>query len=87
MRRIGPATALLLVAALAAGCGTVVDGTAKPAPNLKPRPLTGATVKQVLLDGATLSRMLSQPLVARNPPEFGGPEALYHKDEAVSPAR
>lgn len=86
MRRIWAATALLLVAALAAGCGTVVGGTARPAPNLKPRPLSGATVKQVLLDGATLSRMLSQPFVARNPPEFGGPETLYHKDETVSPA-
>jgi len=86
VRRVGPAAALLVVAALAVGCGGVVNGTAKPAPNLKPRPLTGEAVKQVLLDGAALSRMLDQPFVARNPPEFGGPEALYHKDETVSPA-
>lgn len=77
MRIVGPAAALTAVAALAAGCGTVVDGTAKPAPNLKPRPLSGATVKQVLLDGAALSRMLNQPFVSRKPAEFGGPEKLY----------
>ncbi|MDT5145915.1 MAG: hypothetical protein QOC58_560, partial [Mycobacterium sp.] len=47
-----------MVACLAAGCGGVVDGTAKPAPNLKPRPLTGQTVQRALLDDATLSRML-----------------------------
>ncbi|OBH05618.1 hypothetical protein A5696_26610 [Mycobacterium sp. E2699] len=86
MRITGVAAALAVIAALAVGCGGVVGGTAKPAPNLKPRPLTGATVKQVLLDGATLSRMLSQPFVARNPAESGGPEILYHKDETVSPA-
>ncbi len=85
MRITGQAAALMVVAALAAGCGGVVEGTAKPAPNLKPRPLTGATVKQVLLDGATLSRMLGQAFVARDPAEFGGPETLYHKDETVSP--
>ena len=78
--------ALTVVAALAVGCGPVVDGTAKPAPNLKPRPLTGETVRQVPLDDAALSRMLNQPFVARKPPEFGGPEKLYQRDEAVSPA-
>ncbi len=78
--------ALTVVAALAVACGPVVDGTAKPAPNLKPRPLTGETVRQVLLDDAALSRMLSQPFVARTPPEFGGPDKLNQKDESVSPA-
>ncbi|HEX5255057.1 MAG TPA: sensor domain-containing protein [Mycobacterium sp.] len=77
MRIRGIATALLAVAALATGCGGVVAGTAKPAANLKPGPLSGATVKQVLLDGATLSRMLNQTFVARDPAEFGGPEKLY----------
>ena len=64
MRTVGSAAALLMVAALAVGCGAVVDGTAKPAPNLKPRPLTGQTVRQVPLDDAALSRMLGQPFVA-----------------------
>ena len=86
MRIVGPATALTVVAALAVGCGAVVGGTAKPAPNLKPRPLTGETVRQVLLDDAALSRMLSQPFVARKPAEFGGPDKLSQKDESVSPA-
>lgn len=86
MRIVGPVAALAVVAALAAGCGTVVDGTAQPAPNLKPRPLTGGAVRQVLLDDAALSRMLNQPFVARKPPEFGGPEKLYARNEAVSPA-
>ncbi len=62
MRIRGMATALMAVAALATGCGGVVAGVAKPAPNLKPGPLSGATVKQVLLDGATLSRMLNRDL-------------------------
>jgi hypothetical protein len=90
MRIVGPATALTVVAALAVGCGAVggevVQGTAKPAPNLKPRPLTGETVKQVLLDDAALSRMLNQPFVARKPPEFGGPDKLYQRNSPVSPA-
>jgi hypothetical protein len=68
----------MMVAALAAGCGGVVDGTAKPAPNIKPRPLTGPTVREVLLDGAALSRMLNQPFVSRKPGDFGGPEKLYN---------
>jgi len=86
VRTVGTAAVFTLVAALAVGCGGVVDGTAKPAPNLKPRPLTGATVRQVPLDDAALSRMLGQPFVARKPPEFGGPDMLYQKDESVSPA-
>ncbi|HXB89754.1 sensor domain-containing protein [Mycobacterium sp.] len=77
MRTFGSATALVMIAALAVGCGGVVDGTATPAPNLKPRPLTGASVRQVPLDDVTLSRMLGQPFVGRIPPEFGGPEKLY----------
>jgi hypothetical protein len=80
---------LTVVAALAVGCGAVggqvVQGTAKPAPNLKPRPLTGETVRQVLLDDAALSRMLSQPFVARKPPVFGGPDKLFQSDTPVSP--
>lgn len=78
------AAALTAVAALAAGCGGVVEGTAKPAPNLKPRPLRGATVRQVLLDGATLSRMLNQPFVSRQPAEYGGPDKLYQIGGSMS---
>ncbi|OBG28016.1 sensor domain-containing protein [Mycobacterium sp. 852002-51057_SCH5723018] len=77
MRIVGPVASLTLVVALAAGCGGVVEGTAKPAPNLKPRPLAGQTVRQVLLDGAALSRMLNQPFVSRKPGDFGGAEKLY----------
>ena len=86
MRTVGSATALLVVAALAAGCGSVVDGTAMPAPNLKPRPLTAETVKQVPLDDIALTRMLSQPFVARQPPEAGGPDKLFEPENPVSPA-
>jgi len=83
---VGSALALAVVAALAVGCGGVVDGTAKPAPNLKPRPLTGQTVRQVPLGNAALSRMLGQPFVARQPPEFGGPDKLFQPDNQSSPA-
>jgi PknH-like extracellular domain len=86
MRTVGSATALLVVAALAAGCGSVVDGTAKPAPNLKPRPLTAETVKQVPLDDIALTRMLDQPFVTRQPPEAGGPDKLFQPDNPASPA-
>ncbi len=86
MRIRGTVSALTVVAALVVGCGGVVDGTAKPAPNLKPRPLAGAAVKQVLLDDAALSRMLGQPFVARKPAEFGGPDKLDQRDAASSPA-
>jgi PknH-like extracellular domain len=84
-RTVGWAAALVMVAALAVGCGGVVVGTAKPAPNLKPRPLTGESVRRVPLDGVALSRMLAQPFVARQPPEFGGPDKLFESDLQVSP--
>jgi hypothetical protein len=77
------ATACAVVAALAVGCSSVVAGTAKPAPNLKPRPLSGRTVERVLLDGKVLSRMLGQPFVARQPAKFGGADML---DEREVPA-
>jgi len=86
MRMVGSATALVVVAALAMGCGAVVDGTAKPAPHLKPRPLTGTIIRQVPLDDVALSGMLGQPFVARMPPEFGGPDTLFQLDSQVSPA-
>lgn len=77
MRIVGAATGCVVAAVLAVGCGPVVSGTPKPAPNLKPRPLTGQTIKQVPLDDVALSRMLDQPFVGRMPPEFGGADKLY----------
>src|SRR3984957_13343336 len=86
MRTVARARALAAVAALAVGCGGGADGTAKPAPNLKPRPLTGQTVSQVPLGDAALSRRPGPPLVARQPPEVGGPEKLFQPDNQPSPA-
>lgn len=82
-----PATVIATAAVvmmLVSGCSHVVDGTTKPAPNLKPRPLTGQTIKQVLLDDTTLAKMLNQPIVARKPLEFGGPDKLYQPDEPAA---
>jgi PknH-like protein len=83
MRRLAVGTGCTLIAALAAGCSSIVVGTAKPAPNLKPRPLSGRTVEHVLLEGKVLSRMLGQPLVARQPAKFGGADRL---DQREAPA-
>jgi hypothetical protein len=85
MRTVGSAATLLAVAALAVGCGSVVGGTAKPAPNLKPRPLTGETVRQVPLDNGALTRMLSQPFVTRQPPQAGGPDQLFQPPNPAAP--
>ena len=86
MRIVGPAAACAVIAALSVGCGPVVGGTPKPAPNLKPRPLTGPIIRQVPLDGAALSRMLDQPFVNRQPPVVGGPDKLGDIDSSGSPA-
>lgn len=85
MRTVRSATVLMMAAAIAAGCGGVVTGTAKPAPNLKPRPLAGQTITQVPLGDVALSRMLGQPFVSRQPPEFGGPDKLFQPDSQASP--
>lgn len=77
---------LAAAAAVVTGCSTVVGGTAKPAPNLKPRPLSGANVSKVLLDGVTLSRMLDQTLVSRDPAQVGGPEKLFQVRRSTSQA-
>jgi hypothetical protein len=61
--------AWLSVVTLATGCTTVLAGTAGPVPNIKPRPLSGETVKQVLLDEAALSK-------PEWPSAFGGAEQL-----------
>lgn len=86
MRLLKAAATLAALAALVTGCGSVVDGTAKPAPNLKLRPLSGATVSKVPLDGAALSRMLDQNLISREPAQVGGPEKLYQVKRSTSQA-
>ncbi|ASW89813.1 sensor domain-containing protein [Mycobacterium marseillense] len=86
MRLLKAAATLAALAALVTGCGSVVDGTAKPAPNLKLRPLSGATVSKVPLDGAALSRMLDQTLISREPAQVGGPEKLYQVKRSTSQA-
>src|SRR5262245_52030520 len=77
---------LLITAALASGC--TVGGEARPAPNLKPRPLTGETIKQVLLDDTALSRILDQSFRddTELQPWFGGPDQLRHAYGSVTPA-
>ena len=86
MRTVGLATACAVIAAFAVGCGPVVDGTAKPAPNLKPRPLSGQIVKKVLLNDVRLARMLGQPFVARQPAQFGGADKLDQRDAPAESA-
>ena len=86
MRRLAAATACAVVAVLSVGCSSVVAGTAKPARNLKPRPLSGRTVEHVLLDGKVLARMLGQPFVARQPAKFGGADRLDEREVPVESA-
>jgi PknH-like extracellular domain len=76
--RVRSIAACLLVVMLATGCTKTISGTTRPASNLKPRPLTGQTVGQVLLDEAALSRILDQRFETKPdwPPVFGGAEAL-----------
>ena len=74
------ATAFAVIAASLFGCGSVIAGTAKPAPNLKPKPLSGRVVQHVLLDGKALSRVLGQPFISRAPAKFGGPDKLDQRE-------
>ncbi len=75
----------LAVVLFVAGCSGVVSGVARPAANLKLRPLTGPTIKQVLLGDSALSRILNQSfrIDPRFPPRFGGPETL--QDDGSAP--
>jgi hypothetical protein len=59
--------------------GCAVDGTARPAPNIRPRPLTGDSVKKVLLNADELSKTLGQPFKANSdsPDRFGGRNLLF----------
>jgi PknH-like extracellular domain len=86
MRTAGLTTVWAVIAVCAVGCGPVVEGTAKPAPNLKPRPLSGQIVKKVLLNNVELSRMLGQPFVARQPGHFGGADTLDQRDAPADSA-
>ena len=76
--RLARAVAVLSIGLLAVGCTTFTSGKAQ-AP-LKPtaRSLTGQTIRQVLLDGGALSRILNEPFIInrRLPPRYGGPEAM-----------
>jgi hypothetical protein len=90
MRLVRPglarAIALLSIGLLAVGCTATVDGSARPAPHLKPRSITGQTIGRVLLGGSALSRILNQSfrIDSRFPARFGGPEALQ-ADASASP--
>ena len=76
--RLARAVAFLSIGLLAVGCTAVTGGKAQAPPRLMPRSLTGQTIRQVLLDGGTLSRILKEPFIInrRLPPRFGGPEAM-----------
>jgi hypothetical protein len=69
-----------------AGCAVAVGGTAKPAPGLTPRSLTGQAVEHVLLGDEALSRILKQSLNIDPgfPPRFGGPEELRDAGTALT---
>lgn len=60
------------------GCTTVVPGAARPAPGLTPEPVTGASVRQALLDDVELSALLGQNFRSdpHLPPRFGGIDDL-----------
>jgi hypothetical protein len=78
----------ICVALLVAGCTHAISGTGRPAAGLKPNPLTGEVIKQVLLDEAVLANMLNQAFKgdAQLPPRFGGPERLQPGLGDISPA-
>lgn len=78
----------LVATLLAAGCASAVGGRAVPAPDLKPHPVIGQKVKEVLLDAAALSKLLDRPFepVVHFPPAFGGSELLDDAYLSMSPA-
>lgn len=61
---------------LTASCSGVVAGAAHPTPNLKPRPLTGVTIQEVMLSDTELSRSFGQKFRIGEPVRFGGPPEL-----------
>jgi hypothetical protein len=84
MRSLWRVAALLAIVILAAGCSVTIGGTARPAPTVTPRTLSGHTVKRVLLGQSALSQIVKQPLNIdpRFPPSFGGPETLQGNSSA-----
>ncbi len=84
--RFGRLVLPLLVIFFAAACSRVVDGSVRPARGLTPRPLTGQSVRQVLLDGSELWNMIGQHFKTRAefPPRFGGRDLLSQLDTSPS---
>lgn len=75
---------VLSVGLLSSGCTVVLVGLAHPAAGMKPRPLTGEAIKQVLLDGAALSAIFNQGFKNdSSAPEF---EGRHHLRSAYGPA-
>lgn len=75
----------LLAVLLATGCTATTSGHARPSAGTAP---AGSTIKQVLLDGTALSKLLNQPFetVPVFPPVLGGSEKLGDAYEGGSPA-
>lgn len=78
--------ALLLAVSLATGCSAMTGGDARQA-GIAPQPLTGSAIKEALLDGAALSKLLKQPFqtVPSFPSVFGGSEILDDDYGSASP--
>ncbi|HEY0225285.1 MAG TPA: sensor domain-containing protein [Mycobacterium sp.] len=73
-------TAALLAVLLVAGCSARISGTARPAP-VPP-------IMRVMLDGATLAKLLGQPFKSTpfSPPSYGGSELLGAAWGSATPA-
>ncbi|MEM6107232.1 sensor domain-containing protein [Mycobacterium sp. 050272] len=73
--RAAPLAAVLLVT----GCAAVIDGKAVPAP--------GASITRLMLDGATLAKLLAQPFNSAPPfpPSYGGSEKFRSGWEDAKP--
>lgn len=82
--RLARAVAVLSIGLLAVGCTAVTGGKAQAPPRPMARSLTGQTIRQVLLDGGALSRILNEPFIInrRLPPRYGGPEAMQDLQSA-----
>lgn len=75
--------AALAAVILVGGCDEITGGTARPAPGAA-RP----ALKQVLLDGAALTKLLGQPFksVPFSPPSYGGSEKFGTAYASATPA-
>ena len=78
----------LLAVLLVSGCTATTGGTARPAPSAAAGSLTGSTIRQVMLDGAALSKLLNQPFktVPPFPPHFGDGDKLVDRYRSPAPA-